>query len=267
MDFPPLVSVVMPCYNAEQYIAQAISSVIAQTYTDWELIIVDDCSTDSTTAIVKTYCNITDKIHLFECNSNSGGPAKPRNMAIDRAKGVYIAFLDADDFWLNDKLAKQIEYIKKNNYNFISTDCNFLYQNEQGKYSKVISKTDGRFRKLLQRNRFEIHDVIVLSQIYNSTVIIQSETLKQFRFSEDKLLIEDLYLWLTLLNNIETRYGFLSEKLVNYRILPYSRSGREQNIRNRVAQIYTIARFILESKRFDLWKSLKWLFVLRIFKK
>lgn len=115
-----LVSIIMPSYNTAKYIAESIRSVLAQTYEKWELLIVDDCSTDNTDEIVKPF--LTDeRIRYFKNEINSGA-AISRNKALREAKGKWIAFLDSDDLWLPEKLEKQIAFMKENNYKFSYTD-------------------------------------------------------------------------------------------------------------------------------------------------
>ena len=103
-----MVSVIMPVYNTEKYVEEAICSVLSQSYQDWELLVVDDCSTDSSVSIIKRYMEQDRRIHFFQTDSSSGSPVKPRNIGVDAAKGRYIAFLDSDDIWLPDKLQNQI---------------------------------------------------------------------------------------------------------------------------------------------------------------
>ena len=98
----------MPLYNAEKYVEQAIVSVISQTYEAWELIVVDDCSNDSSFSIVESIIKNDDRIKLYQTDKPSGSPALPRNIAIKHAQGRYIAFLDSDDVWLPNKLEEQI---------------------------------------------------------------------------------------------------------------------------------------------------------------
>lgn len=114
-----LVSVVMPSYNTAGYIGAAIQSVLNQTYADWELIIVDDCSTDNTDEIVATFKD--DRIQYLKNEKNSGAAAS-RNKALRLARGKWIAFLDSDDLWLPEKLERQLKYMKDNNYSFTYTD-------------------------------------------------------------------------------------------------------------------------------------------------
>ncbi len=124
-----LVSIIMPSYNTAPYIAESIRSVMAQTYTDWELIIVDDASTDSTDEVVKDVIlsgaqaeskDLSSKIHYFK-NDRNRGAAYSRNRALREAKGKWIAFLDSDDLWTPDKLEKQIAFMTKNGYAFSYT--------------------------------------------------------------------------------------------------------------------------------------------------
>lgn len=117
---PNLVSIIMPSYNTAQYIEKTIKSVLDQTYTNWELIIVDDCSTDNTDEVVKNY--LTDKRIKYLKNEQNSGAAVSRNRALREAKGQWIAFLDSDDLWMPEKLEKQICFMKEKGYFFSYTD-------------------------------------------------------------------------------------------------------------------------------------------------
>lgn len=121
-----LVSIIMPSYNTEKYISESIASVQKQTYADWELIIVDDCSTDNTDEIVKPF--LSDKRIKYIKNETNSGAAVSRNRALREAKGKWIAFLDSDDLWLPVKLEKQIAFMKENDYHFSYT--NYVEINE-----------------------------------------------------------------------------------------------------------------------------------------
>ncbi len=117
----PLVSIVTPSYNASKFIAETIESVLNQTYKNWEMLIVDDISTDDTIDIINKYCNIDNRIRLFVLDEK-GGASLARNKAIREANGKYIAFLDSDDIWLPTKLEKQVKFMQE-------TDCAFSYHN------------------------------------------------------------------------------------------------------------------------------------------
>ncbi len=115
-----LVSIIMPSYNTGQFIENTIKSVLAQTYTNWELILVDDCSTDSTDEVVSAFLSDA-RIHYIKNERNSGA-AVSRNRALREAKGKWIAFLDSDDLWMPEKLKKQILFMGKNGYHFSYTN-------------------------------------------------------------------------------------------------------------------------------------------------
>ena len=124
------VSIITPTYNSERFIAETILSVQAQTYQNWEMIIVDDCSTDRTAEIVASFQEKDSRIKYFY-NSTNKGSALSRNLALQKAKGKWIAFLDSDDLWLPDKLEKQIEFMTKNNYHFSYTNYCEIEENSK----------------------------------------------------------------------------------------------------------------------------------------
>lgn len=115
-----LVSIIMPSYNTAQYITETIESVLNQTYTNWELIIVDDCSQDNTDDVVRLY--LSDERIRYLKNDKNSGAAVSRNRALKEAKGKWIAFLDSDDLWMPKKLEIQIGFMKKNGYHFSYTN-------------------------------------------------------------------------------------------------------------------------------------------------
>ncbi len=118
------VSIITPCFNSEKFISETILSVQNQTHNNWEMIIVDDCSTDKTVQIVEDFIKNDSRIQLIRLNNNSGAGIA-RNMALKKAVGDYIAFLDADDLWKYDKLEKQLKFLKENNiyFTFSFYDC------------------------------------------------------------------------------------------------------------------------------------------------
>ena len=140
-----LVSIIMPLYNCEQYIAKSIESVINQTYQDWDLLVVDDCSTDKSVEVVKSF---NDKRIKLLSNEHNSGAALSRNYALREAKGKWIAFLDSDDTWLPTKLEEQLQFMNENNYSFTYSDyriCN------GDKWEDVIRTAPNKinFRKIL----------------------------------------------------------------------------------------------------------------------
>lgn len=122
-----LVSIIMPSYNTADYISDSLSSILAQTYENWELIIVDDCSTDNTVEVIKTFND--PRIKLYQNEKNSGA-AISRNYALRKATGKWIAFLDSDDTWDSKKLEKQIKFMIERNYDFTFTDYRICLNGE-----------------------------------------------------------------------------------------------------------------------------------------
>lgn len=128
MPVEALVSIITPAYNDEKFIGKTIESVLAQTYKNFEMIIVDDCSTDNTCAVVESYKDSRIKLLKNEMNS---GPAVSRNRAIAESQGKYVAFLDGDDMWFPEKLEKQITFMEKNNYDFSYTNYCIVDEDDQ----------------------------------------------------------------------------------------------------------------------------------------
>lgn len=146
MNHDELVSIITPSYNTEKYIIETIKSVQAQSYTNWEMIIVDDCSTDNTLMVVREYLtkNNEKRVKLLVNKKNSGA-AISRNYALREAKGKWIAFLDSDDLWLPEKLEKQINFMKENDYHFTYT--NYEEINSEGKKTGILVTGPKRITK------------------------------------------------------------------------------------------------------------------------
>ena len=255
----PLVTVIIPLFNAEKYIAQTIESVISQTYQNWELIIVDDCSTDNSAEIVKGYEVKDRRIKLIELNSNFGGPARPRNIGLDISNGEYLAFLDADDVWLQDKLQVQVREMQLNNLDFTSTDSKFIDINSNhtiiNKYKIIV------FLKKLKR-KAKLSDVIKGNFIRTSSVIISKKFISKFDENKDFIGVEDLHLWMKILNDKNVRYKYISDKLIKYRISSTSLSERGKNQKQVIRANLCILKFILENQKFEYIKY----FYIRIIK-
>lgn len=184
MNKRPLVTIVTPVYNAEKYIRDCIESVLNQTYTNWEMILVDDCSTDHSISIIKEYLSVDNRIKLFENQKNSG-PAVSRNLALSHARGQYITFLDSDDMILEDKLKKQVNFMIKNKLYF--THGNYSFCDDSGKIIKsILTSKDIDYKTLLKGNQFKI-----------MTVMIDTKILKDHFFLEIKH--EDYQFFLNIL--------------------------------------------------------------------
>lgn len=142
-----LVSIIMPSYNTAEYINDSVNSVIAQTYQNWELIIVDDCSTDNTDEIVVFF---SDSRIRYIKNEKNCGAAYSRNRALREAKGKWIAFLDSDDIWLPEKLEKQIDFMTDNNYHFSYTKYEEI--NEEGLKTGIVVSGPKRITERRMKN-------------------------------------------------------------------------------------------------------------------
>lgn len=127
-NMEPLVSIVTPNYNCERFIAETIESVLAQTYQKWEMIIVDDLSTDNSLEIIREYIKKDSRIKLIPMNKNSGA-ALCRNKAIEVAKGKYLSYLDSDDLWISTKLEKHIRYMEAENIDFTYSQYTHIDEN------------------------------------------------------------------------------------------------------------------------------------------
>lgn len=150
-----LVSIIIPTYNSEKFLDRTISGVLNQSYQNWELIIVDDCSKDGTVDIINNWKEKDSRIKLIVLKSNSGGPAHPKNIGLQEARGKYIAFLDHDDEWLPEKLEKQVAFLE-NGYNakFGLVTCNAFICINKKRYNYVtpIYEADDQLINLLRDN-------------------------------------------------------------------------------------------------------------------
>ena len=195
-----LVSIIMPAYNNGPFIREAIDSIISQTYTDWELLVVDDCSTDDTTSIVASF---KDKRIHYQRNEYNMGAALSRNKAIQAAKGKYIAFLDADDKWLPTKLEKQVGFMQKNNIP-MSYTAYYIQHPTHTDYCIHQCPTTQNYYQLTKWNR-----------IGCLTVMYDREQIGTIQIPHiDKR--NDYALWLTILRKGYTAHG-IQEPLAIYR--------------------------------------------------
>jgi len=208
-----LVSVIMPTYNCGKYIEESIQSVINQTYKNWELIIVDDCSKDNTEKIVSSYSRKDNRIKYIKFNENYGA-AIARNTAIKQANGKYIAFLDSDDIWKNNKLEKQIKFMKDNNYYFTYTNYQ-LIEEDGRKKNKIVTGP----KKIGKIGMYNYCWLGCLTVIYNKEKIgnIQIENLDKNN---------DYAMWLKIVN--KEKCYLLNEELAYYRIRSFSISNQKR---------------------------------------
>ena len=198
-----LVSIIMPAYNAEKYIEEAIESVLKQTYRNWELIIVNDCSIDATEQIVKKYQEQDERIKFHSLTENHG-VANARNTALQNAVGRYIAFLDSDDMWLPEKLEKQIGFMKIDNY--VCTYHQYRHFASRDKVGKIVNIP----LKLGYKEALKGNSMGCL------TVCLDKSKIKPFLMPVQRH--EDYITWLNVLKENEVEAYGLQSDLGRYRI-------------------------------------------------
>ena len=209
----PLVSVVVPIYNGQEYLESTINSVLSQTYLNWEILLVDNGSTDCTHQIISKYISSDPRIRTISLETNSGGPARPRNIGIEAAKGQYLSFLDADDLWESDKLQLQIDLIMERNVDIVSAGAQVI--NSMGSKVGIVSND---FRKVKLCRRFVSWEflLLVFNPICLSSALIRNNF--DVRFREDKNFagIEDWVFWIdNLLCGL--KFEMMEENLLLYR--------------------------------------------------
>lgn len=235
-----LVSIIMPSYNTGRFIRETIESVLAQTYTNWELIIVDDCSTDDTDEVVKEFLE-DERIHYLKNDKNSGA-AVSRNRALREAKGKWIAFLDSDDLWLPEKLEKQISFMEANGYHFSYTNYSEIDEN-----SNTLGRTVTGPKKITKTGMYNYCWMGCLTVMYNADIVglIQIEDIKKNN---------DYAMWLKACHKA-TCY-LLNEDLAKYR----KRSGSISN-HSYIALIKWHYRLFYEAEKKNALVS--WVFTFR----
>lgn len=193
----------MPSYNSELFIKYSIESIQNQSYTNWELLITDDCSTDGTVSLIKSMQQTDPRIKLFELNSNQGS-GYSRNNSMKMATGRFIAFCDSDDLWLNNKLEIQVSFMKEHDLSFSYSSYNVI--NEIGEIiDQRICSDELSFSKILLQN-----EIGCLTAIYDREKI-GLKLMKNIRKRQDYLL------WLEIMRVIRFTRGIKSP-LANYRI-------------------------------------------------
>lgn len=206
-----LVSIIIPSFNKQDFIGECVQSVVDQVYENWELIIIDDASTDLTKNVLNEF-DKNIKIKTIYLKKNKG-PSFCRNLGVREANGTYVAFLDADDFWTKDKLVDQINFMKNNDYKFTFSD----YFTFKGK------KTNEIIRKTNITDYFDYQSFMKNSSINTSSMIIKKTILGTTRFKNLRLL-EDYVFKCDLLKKGHIAYK-LNKCSVSYRLFPDSRSS------------------------------------------
>ena len=208
-----LVSVIMAAYNAENTIRQAIVSVLKQSYKNLELLVIDDCSLDSTAEIVNNMAVRDGRIKLI-CHQENMGVSYSRRHGVEQAKGDWIAILDSDDRWVLNKLEKQIQMQKVKNAELLFTGSAFIDEKGKGIRWHLHVPQEVGYKKLLKQNI-----------ISNSSVLVKKSLYKKFCVVNDDIH-EDFAVWLSITKSGRKAYS-IDEPLLIYRLAKTSRSGNK----------------------------------------
>lgn len=215
-DRSSLISIIIPIFNCEDYLADTIDSVISQTYKSWELILIDDCSTDNSYEIARNYADVDSRIKLLQ-NKFNLGQSYSRNKGLDNCQGDYIAFLDSDDLWHPLKLEVHLIYSLKNNIQFSYSDFEVI--DEVGFPLNIVIKPTNylTFKKFLKYN-----------SVGCLTIFCDRSILEGIRFAEDKMYqsVEDNIFLADIFRN-KVSFGKIPKVLAYYRLRPNSSSARK----------------------------------------
>lgn len=213
MNNNPVFSIITPCYNAGPLIAETIDSVLNQTFAKWEMLIIDDCSSDNSVEVINHYMRNDERIRLLKTSKKSGSPSLPRNIGIENANGKYIAFLDADDVWLPDKLEKELDFAEKNGHDIVYSY--YEKMNFEGKRDNrlVTTRPVSTYQSLLKSNSIPCLTSVVTREAIGST-----------RFKQ--IPQEDFCFWLDILKRGYKAHN-LCEVTALYREAKSSRSANK----------------------------------------
>jgi teichuronic acid biosynthesis glycosyltransferase TuaG len=242
MQINKLVSIITPSYNSAKFIKQCIESVIAQTYTNWEMLIVDDYSADNSLQILKKYND--KRIQLIELDKNVGA-SESRNVAIRKAKGKYIAFLDSDDLWEPQKLEKQISFMETEDIAFSFSTYQPMSDDESKLYSIIHAPKIVTYSSYLKK-----------TIIGCLTVVIDREKTGGFEMPNIRSS-HDMALWLLIMRRGFDAYG-LDENLARYRIVSTSNTANKWRAAKDVWMVYR--QFEKLSFFYSIWCFLNYAF-------
>ena len=200
-----LVSIITPTFNSVKYIEDTIKSVITQTYSSWEMNIVDDCSTDDTREIVNKWCKKDSRIRLSKLDQNQGASAA-RNMSLSQASGRFIAYLDADDIWSPQKLEKQVDFMITNNYGFSCTSYEVIEDTGKSLNKEIYMLPQVDYMGFLTNNLLQTVGIMVDTNIVNKKNLVMPSMRRR----------QDAATWLQILKDGHKCYG-MREILAQYR--------------------------------------------------
>lgn len=247
MDKQPLVSVVIPMYNAEDYIIETLESVTQQSYSNIEIIIVDNVSTDRSFLLAEEFCKEKPEATVLQTIENSGGPAVPRNVGIQASSGKYIAFLDSDDVWDKEKLSIQIALMEEEKINFSCTSAEYIDEN-----SCLIKKRAKAPKQKIKR--YGTKSLLFRNTVTTSSVIVSAELLRNKCFEEDPrfITVEDYHLWMNLVADEYCTFAHITQPLLRYRCMPQSLGQKDGRMRFLSRSLLACAAHIVESRQYSL---------------
>lgn len=221
-----MVSIIVPVYNAEKFITDTVKTVIDQTYENWELLLVDDCSADKSLKIIKEYQQKDKRIKLFS-NSKNSGAAVSRNKGIEESRGRYIAFLDADDLWEPKKLEKQVSFMQEQ-------DCEFSFTGYE--FADSVGKPNGK--KVSVPSTLNYRQALKNTTIWTSTVMLDISKLSKQEVSMPNVKRgQDTATWWKILKMIDHAHG-INEVLSYYRRTDESLSANKLTALKRTWNLY-----------------------------
>lgn len=211
-----LISIIMPTYNCAEFIGETIESIQAQTYDKWELVIVDDKSTDNTAEVVKRYADRDNRIIYKRLKENSGA-AVARTVSMKLAKGRYMAFCDSDDLWVPGKLEKQLTFMENSGHAFTCTA-----------YSQIDEKGNSLNRVIKPREKCDYNRLLLDCPVGNSTVMYDVSVMGKFKVPNIRKRNDDA-LWLQMLKKEKYIWG-MNDVLMKYRIRSNSISSNKLKV-------------------------------------
>ena len=244
MNPQPLITIGIPFYNAETYLADAIKSVLVQKYSNWELILIDDGSTDNSLAIALKYIKRDQRIRVISDGKNKKLPTR-LNQIINEAKGEYIARMDADDLMHSERIAKQLLFLQSNpQFDLVSTS---LISIENTK--KIIGIRTSLPKKVTKKDA-----LLGKSGIVHASILAKTEWCRRNLYNEHNLLAEDHELWLTAAIKDDLKVGFLPEYLYYYR--EESSATKQKMLKGYNTQIQIINNYYLDILSESEYKSI-----------
>lgn len=249
----PQVSVIVPVWNAERYIATTLRSIRDQEFSEIEVLVVDDCSTDGSADIIQDFVREDSRFKYYKSPSNFGGPAGPRNIGIRAAQGEFIAFCDADDIWVSYKLSIQLEKLRATQAQLIcSAVCDFSDENSLPTYLKP--------RNTIVKN-VSHSKLMVKNWIALSSAVVQKSFIDEIGFFNTDpsfVAVEDYDMWLRLTRRGGKIYR-ISDPLVHYRKLPTSISANKMMMVRKALNVIGIDYAARQKKNlFTILKPVHW---------